>query len=173
MTLERPSLQLVHNALDPAVEWSWFCGRCALPHPDPPHPAARVCPSCGLGLLLETREDMLPGARDAFLVVDRMLLVQGMSPPAERLLSMAEEMAVNRPLGELLIGADAERGGPRDLAQAVASILSGGDQPAAVHVRPWNTFGVRLRAQIGACGPPRAALVVLGAGPPSLRPIGV
>jgi hypothetical protein len=28
-------------------------------------------------------------------------------------------------------------------------------------VRPWNTFGVRLRARVASCGPPRAALVVL------------
>lgn len=171
MSRERPSLQLVHNASEPAVEWVWFCGRCAVPYPDAPHPAARVCPTCGQGVLLETREDIVPAGRDAFLVVDRALRVQGMSPAAERLLSMTEEMAVDHPLGELLVGADAERGGPGDLAHAVMSILSGGDQPAAVHVRPWNTFGVRLRARIGACGPPRAALVVLQAGAPSLRPI--
>jgi hypothetical protein len=29
-------------------------------------------------------------------------------------------------------------------------------------VRPWNTFGVRLQARIAPCGPPRAALIVLG-----------
>jgi hypothetical protein len=28
-------------------------------------------------------------------------------------------------------------------------------------VRPWNTFGVRLRSRVASCGPPRAALVVL------------
>jgi hypothetical protein len=28
-------------------------------------------------------------------------------------------------------------------------------------VRPWNTFGVRMRAKIAMCGPPRAALIVL------------
>ena len=39
-------------------------------------------------------------------------------------------------------------------------------------VRPWNTFGVRLRARIATCGPPRAALVVLENGrPPALRAV--
>ena len=39
-------------------------------------------------------------------------------------------------------------------------------------VRPWNTFGVRMRARIATCGPPRAALVVLeNARPPALRAV--
>src|SRR5436305_3231622 len=82
MNAQRPALRLVHGALDaPAVEWAWFCGHCAASAPGgaAPPPAARVCRSCGLGLLLETRRDILPAVRDAFLVVDAHLLVQAMS----------------------------------------------------------------------------------------------
>jgi hypothetical protein len=39
-------------------------------------------------------------------------------------------------------------------------------------VRPWNTFGVRMRARIATCGPPRAALIVLDSGrSPTLRAV--
>ena len=38
-------------------------------------------------------------------------------------------------------------------------------EPVHAFVRPWNTFGVRLRARIAPCGPPRAALVVLDPSP--------
>ena len=38
-----------------------------------------------------------------------------------------------------------------------------------VTVRPWNTFGVRMRARIAPCGPPRAALVILE--DPTSRPL--
>ena len=31
-------------------------------------------------------------------------------------------------------------------------------------VRPPDEFGIRFRAQVGACGPPRAALLVLSDG---------
>ena len=43
---------------------------------------------------------------------------------------------------------------------------------ARAFVRPWNTFGVRMRARIATCGPPRAALIVLETGRgPSLRAV--
>ena len=43
---------------------------------------------------------------------------------------------------------------------------------ARAFVRPWNTFGVRMRARIATCGPPRAALIVLDSGRgPALRAV--
>ena len=42
------------------------------------------------------------------------------------------------------------------------------EQPIQVFVRPLNTFGVRMRARIAACGPPRATLILLET-PQSLR----
>src|SRR5580658_1723522 len=106
----RPALKLVHGALDEASEWSWFCGHCAAPSPggEAPAPNARVCRSCGLGLLLETPADTAPADRDAFLIVDSALLVHAMSERAETMLGVREDVAVNRPLEELLVTADAE-----------------------------------------------------------------
>jgi hypothetical protein len=132
-----------------------------------------VCPSCGLGLLLEAREDAVPDDRDAFLVVDSSLLVQAMSREAQALLAVTEEMAINKPVGDLLVTADAEAQGRTGFAAAVAQAADGDDpEPTRAFVRPWNTFGVRMRARIATCGPPRAALIVLENGrTPPLRAV--
>src|SRR5438270_13788931 len=96
---QTPALRLVHAAEPIQEEWAWFCGHCASPSPDgePPAPNARVCMECGFGLLLEARADVIPADKDAFLVIDGALLVQAMSRHAEKLLGVAEDVAVNRP----------------------------------------------------------------------------
>jgi|GEM_PF-1186910 len=169
----RPALTLVHGSPEatPVVEWSWFCGHCAAaPHPRiPPSPSARVCSSCGLGLLLEAPSDVIPDPRDAFLVIDGRLLVQAMSVSAEQLLDVSEETAVDRPVVELLVPADAEAGRTGALAAAITDAAGGSDRPTRVFLRPWNTFGVRMCARIAPCGPPRAALLVLETRPRELR----
>lgn len=132
-----------------------------------------MCTSCGLGLLLEAREDAVPDPKDAFLVVDSQLLIQAMSREAQSLLGVTEEMSINKPVAELLVPADAEAQGRTGFAAAIADAADGEDaETARSFVRPWNTFGVRLRARIATCGPPRAALVVLENGrPPALRAV--
>lgn len=162
--IQRPSLRLVEGGLDSSAAWLWFCGHCAAPAPGgaAPPPTARVCTSCGLGLLLEAREDAVPSPGDAFLVVDSSLLVQAVSREAQSLLAMTEEMAIDKPVAELLVPADAESQGRTGFAAAIATAADGQDPDTArSFVRPWNTFGVRLRARIATCGPPRAALIVL------------
>jgi PAS domain-containing protein len=158
-------LRLVEGAGGHAVEWAWFCGHCAAPAPtdEAPAPTARVCRSCGLGLLLETRRETVPTERDAFLVIDSALLVQAVSRRAQTLLAVTEEEAINRPAAELIVPADAEAQGAAGFAAAIAEAARGSEEPVSRFVRPWNTFGVRMRARIGPCGPPRAALVVLQA----------
>lgn len=174
--IHRPVLKLVEGGFDEAaVEWLWFCGHCAAPSPDgaAPAPNARVCTSCGLGVLLEAREDAVPGAQDAFLVVDASLTVQAMSRQAQEFLGMTEELAINKPVAELLVPADAESQGRTGFAAAIAQAADGQDPDTArSFVRPWNTFGVRMRARIATCGPPRAALVVLEDNrPPTLHAV--
>jgi PAS domain-containing protein len=132
---------------------------------------ARVCRACGLGVMLETRRDIAPNARDAFLVIDSSLLVQAMSRRAEAMLGVTEDSAVNRPVVQLLAPADAEAGRPARFAAALVEAAAGADEPVSAFVRPWNTFGVRLRARVASCGPPRAALVVLE--DPQARPLRV
>jgi hypothetical protein len=112
-------------------------------------------------LLLETREDAVPERREPFLIVDASMRVHGMSRPAEQLLGVREDLAVNRPLSELIVSADSEAGAPNGLAAAIADAVANDAEPMHAFVRPSNTFGVRVRARIVACGPPRAALIVL------------
>lgn len=172
---QKAALTLVPGGLEAPATWKWFCGHCAAPSPGgaAPPPTARVCASCGLGLLLEAREDSVPNAGDAFLVVDSHLLVQAMSRQAQRLLGLSEEKAIDKPVAELLVPADAEAQGRTAFGSVVAEAAGGADgDPRRAFVRPWNTFGVRMRARISTCGPPRAALVVLENGRgPSLRAI--
>src|ERR1700730_2482157 len=128
-TRARSQLRLVHGAEHLPVESSWFCGRCAAPSPggEPPVPTARVCPSCGMGVLLETRLDAVPTPSDPFLVVDSKLLVQAMSGPAERLLSVREENAVDRPVVELLWPADTEASRADLLLRTLAEAAAGAE----------------------------------------------
>jgi PAS domain-containing protein len=173
--IQKNALTLVSGGSETPEVWTWFCGHCAAPSPSGsvPPPTARVCASCGLGLLLEVREDAVPDGRDAFLVVDSQLLVQAMSREAQTLLGLSEEDAVDKPVAELLVPADAEAQGPTGFAATVAEAAEGrDDEPGRAFVRPWNTFGVRMRARIATCGPPRAALIVLENGRgPALRAI--
>src|ERR1700761_1899545 len=124
---QRSALTLVSGGRELPETFRWFCGHCAAPSPGgaAPPPTARVCTRCGLGLLLETREDAVPDPRDAFLVVDSRLLVQAMSREAQTLLGLAEEDAVNKPVAELLVPADAESQGRTGFAAAIASAAGG------------------------------------------------
>lgn len=171
----RPALRLIAGALDdaPPIEWTWFCGHCAAPPPTAtaPDPTARVCPSCGLGLLLEAPRDAVPSPRESFLVIDSALLVQAVSRRAEKLLVVREDTVVGRPVAELIVSADADSDRTTGLSFAVLDATGGEDNPCRVHVRPANTFGVRLRARVAPCGPPRASLLVLD-GPQPLGDLG-
>jgi hypothetical protein len=139
--------------------YAWFCGHCAERSESAD---SRVCPSCGLGLLLQTEADAVPLPRDAFLIVDSSLCVQALSANAEHELGVREADAINHHVTELLIPGEAEPPAAASLAAAIARAASGGGDAESVTVRPSHTFGVRLQARIVACGPPQAALVVLG-----------
>jgi hypothetical protein len=123
---------------------------------------SRVCPTCALGLLLQTDEDVAPRAGDAFVIVDSSLAVQAVSAQAERTLGISEQHAVNRHVTELLIPGDSEAPASVSLVAAISRAAAGDAGSNRVAVRPSNTFGVRMLARIAACGPPLAALLVLG-----------
>jgi hypothetical protein len=157
----RPALALVPSPdLQPAAPTVAFCSHCAT-RPEPgPRSASRVCVTCELGLLLECSEDFAPPVNGAFLVLDQSLSVCAVSAGAERLLATCETDVVNRHITELIVPADAEAQGRESLAVAVTWAARGDAITRRVTVRPANTFGVRLATRVGACGPPRAALLV-------------
>jgi len=139
-----------------------FCGHCGrTPDDEQAQQTVRVCPTCGMGVLLQAPQDAAPSPSDPFLVVDDKLTVCALSRQAERLLGLSETEAVNRHIGELLVPADTESSTGESLA-AVLTWAARGEAPLRnIIVRPVNTFGVRLWARVGTCGPPNAALLVL------------
>ena len=162
----RPALRLVGAPeLEPAAPSVPFCSHCGTRSSTSGKPAkapvSRVCGACSLGLLIEAAEDVAPHAGDAFLVLDRALSVCAVSRGAEQLLATREPDVVNRHISELLMPAEAEEEGGESLSVAVAWAARGDGAIRTAVVRPANTFGIRLTARIAACGPPRAALLVL------------
>ena len=139
-----------------------FCGSCGMaPLPGEDTGTTRVCGRCGMGVVLAARPDTAPRPGEAFLIVDGRLNVCAVSAAAERLLGVQEVFAVDRPLGELLQPADAEALGAEPLIHSVIAAASDPGPPQSAVVRPAGEFGVRYAVQVGACGPPAAALLVL------------
>jgi hypothetical protein len=139
-----------------------FCGHCG--HPAGEASASRVCRRCHLGLLVGAPPTLAPRPDDAFLLVDSTLSVCGVSSVAESVLDVAETQAVNRHVNEFLVPADAETSGPGDLVNLLVHAARGDGEVHDVVLRPTEEFGIRYWARIGPCGPPRAALLVLGDG---------
>ena len=159
----RPALRVVPHPHDPAARPEptvTFCGHCGSHADVIAAPESRVCGQCRLGLLLQSAASSAPRPGDAFVIVDRSLSIGGLSNAAESLLCAPEIEVVNRHLTELLVPAEAEADGRPELAVAIAWAARDAVGSTVV-VRPTRTFGIRLRARIGSCGPPRAALLVL------------
>jgi hypothetical protein len=173
-TGKKRALRLVHSSSEALPQAAWFCGKCAAPVTCGllPRPDARVCRACGLGLLLEARADGAPAEGEAFLVVDGAMTVQAVSESAERLLEVREIDVIHRPVHDLLLPASTAGYGAEPLVGVIIDAVSGSGEVRGVFVRPINTFGVRMRARITACGPPRAALIVLETQRPHLHPLG-
>lgn len=161
----RPALRLVtpaeREAPAPLVSFCSHCGTRPRGATATTASTSRVCNACSLGLILEARADVAPKAGGAFLVLDRALAVCAVSRAAERLLATSEPDAVNRHITDLLMPAAAEEKDRESLSVAVAWAARGDGGTRTTVVRPANTFGIRLTARIGSCGPARAALLVL------------
>jgi hypothetical protein len=154
-------LRLVPAVAEPQPQTT-FCGHCGA---EPDGDAfGRVCESCGLGVLLSANADVAPGPSAPFMIVDGSLCVCAVSRVAEELLGTEETDAVNRHLSEFLVPADAEAAGGDNLMDLVINAASDTSEARVAVVRPPDEFGIRFRVQVGACGPPRAALLVLPAG---------
>jgi hypothetical protein len=144
------------------LELTSFCGHCGLPPAASlENPGSRVCNHCGLGLVLQASVDVVPRAGEPFLVIDSTLSVCAVSAHAEELLGTDETQAVNRHIADFLVPADANAPTAENLLVLLVDAASGTGAPQTAIVRPRQEFGVRFRARIGPCGPPRAALLVL------------
>ena len=162
--IDRPRLVALpgHGDRRPDVQ---FCGHCGRPPAEADiQPVSRVCTRCGLGLMVSAPPEAAPSPRDPFLLVDGQLSICGVSRLAEELLLVDETEAVNSHIGDLLVPADAEIGGPESLVNLIVHAARGAGETRHVVLRPAKEFGIRFWARIAPCGPPRAALVVLADG---------
>jgi hypothetical protein len=163
--IDRPRLVALPGYADRPRPDVQFCGHCGRPPLEADiQPASRVCVRCGLGLVLAAPPDVAPSADDPFVLVDGQLSICAVSRLAEELLLTTETDVVNRHIGDLLVPADIEVGGPEALVNLLAHAARGEGETHHVVLRPAQEFGIRFWARIGPCGPPRAALVVLADG---------
>jgi hypothetical protein len=163
--IDRPRLVALPGYADAPRPDIQFCGHCGRPPLEADiQPASRVCTRCGLGLLLSAPPDAAPTPDDPFVLVDGQLSICALSRLAEQLLLTTETDVVNRHIGDLLVPADIEVGGPEALVNLLAHAARGEGQTHHVVLRPAQEFGIRFWARVGPCGPPRAALVVLADG---------
>jgi hypothetical protein len=124
---------------------------------------ARVCMTCGLGMLIEAPFPIAPAEDDAFIVVDHELRVQAVARQAERLLHVRETFVVGCGLTDLLLPIGSDTQGSGLLTDAVFEAASGESMPVPAHLVLYAAAdrALMLRARIGRCGPSRAALIVL------------
>ena len=123
-----------------------FCTHCGVVTDDA---SQRVCPECGLGVVLSCERFAAPRPHAPFLVVTSDLRVSAASAAAERLF----EDPVGARLLDLLRGDGA-------LPRQVARAAMGSRQTATAWVRTAE-HGRPHKARIAACGNPPAAIVVL------------
>ena len=169
--LPSPTLRLVEPAVPETTETHWFCGYCgAAPTGAVPTPMSRVCEHCASGLLLEAPADVAPDSNDPFLIVDSRLTVQAVSRRAEQIFGVVEADVTDHPIAELITDADVEVDDSQSFAAALLSAALDDEGRHSTFVRPRDAYGIRIRARVSHCGPPRAALIVLetpgpGSGP--------
>jgi hypothetical protein len=160
LSFARPLLRLVPDPVEPAPLVA-FCGHCGEAPPTPMAARSRVCALCGLGVVIETGQDLAPKPGGSFLIVNRRLQLCGLSRAAESLLGLVEPAAVHRHISEFLEPADAEAGQPDALISAITASASGLTPVRSLVVRPAGEYGVRYAVRVGPCGPPQGALIVL------------
>ncbi len=154
-----PAAPTVERAVAPA-ERVCFCGHCGARRDAGATAGPRVCDKCQLGLMLDAAPELAPRPGGAFVVLDRSLSVCAVSRAAERLLDVYEPSVVNCHVSELFETPDPERQYHVPVAEAIFRAARGEQEVMEVTVRPARTFGVRLRARVGLCGPRPAALLV-------------
>jgi hypothetical protein len=139
-----------------------FCSRCGGPDEmlaGRPDLRRRVCERCGMGVMLSSTGDALPGPGAAFMVVTAELAVSAVSRSGDKLFGEEGELTgshllsiVTCPLGDDQLEGHVRRATERrrDTLSLPVRLLSG-DAPKVG----------TLSARIATCGPPRAALVAV------------
>lgn len=140
-----------------AVRFCSYCGGIATD--EPATSRTRVCPSCGLGVLLATRGDALSRSGEAFLVLTAELRIVAASSAVAPLIGRPERLVGARML-ELLTSPLGDAELTRRLLAAAAGTAATVAE-IALETRGHEGRVRRLEARIATCGEPRAALVVM------------
>jgi hypothetical protein len=112
--------------------------------------STRVCPACGLGVVLGCEAGVLPRAGAAFLIVTSDLRISAASAAVEPVLGDPDAL-VGEPVLDLLSGDPA-------LARWIARAAMGSRRVTSVALRRGTR---RLNGRVATCGDPAAALLVL------------
>jgi hypothetical protein len=135
-----------------------FCNHCGYPPAGPWWSSAhRVCTRCGHGIVLLAAPGAGPSIFDPFVIVDERLTIRAVSRHAKVVLGIKTWAVFGIALGELLVAEGDDRP-PETITLAIA------DTTACCRTVALQTPGnpvLRFSARVSACGPPRAALIVL------------
>jgi hypothetical protein len=129
------------------------------------HGRERVCSDCGMGILLSCSREALVTAGASFVIVTDDLRVSAVSQTAERMFAPEIEM-----LGSQVLRWMSSPLGADELAAAVSRAARGSREVSSLPVMIANHRSRRwgsLEARIAMCGPPQAALVVVGSVSPT------
>lgn len=141
-----------------------FCSRCGEPSAKPPKAQIhlirdRVCTKCGMGLMLSSTRDAMPGPAAVFMVFTFELVVSAVSEAAERVFGLEQDLlgkhlsdVLTSPMGDAQLVAHVARASQRATEPAILPVRGVDGEPAAAGT---------LAARISTCGPPRAALVTM------------
>jgi hypothetical protein len=131
-------------------------------HDPAPGARMRVCAHCGLGLVLQAVAAIAPAPGARFLVIDRELRISALSLAAQQLLAISEAAGAGRPLTQFITSAATEPYQRADFMASLRAAAEGIDAIRRFSVSVLGTDDPPLTAFVGACGPPPAALLVLG-----------
>jgi hypothetical protein len=128
-------LAAVAGSHEEEVEFCTWCGRLD-------GEGQRVCPDCGLGVMLHTDAGVLRSPGSTFLIARRDGMVSAMSAAAERMFGNV----VGRPVATVLRS--------RELPPAVALAAAGRPAPVTLPIE-------NMKVTVAPCGLPPAALVLI------------
>jgi hypothetical protein len=130
--------------------------------------AHRVCMRCQMGMVLRAPPNAQPRFDEPFLIVDERLIVQAISHRAERLLMVNEPDGFGVPLEEFLVSTNGDADG-LTLALMAERAIAGDATRGSLELRTVRDPAICHVGRVVGCGPPPAALLILGAPKPDIQ----
>jgi PAS domain-containing protein len=162
MTVRSPWTALKLVAHDTPLSRNRFCSRCGASSPPGERDrqargGSRVCPLCGLGLMLTTPLEASPAR--CLLVADVALRISAVSEAAEERLGVDEAEILGRPAIEIVVPlADPER-----FLALLRDTLGGARRATVVDCWVGDDHRALEQVRVGGCSPPPGVLLDLGA----------